>query len=53
MKFSELDKVFNCVFNEIPNIDNDTFFLYFSEELHELRSWIALIYDSSHTCSAC
>lgn len=52
MKFSEEDKVHSCVLNEIPNIANDTFF-YYSKELHEPWSWIALIYDSSHIYNAC
>ena len=53
MKFSEEDKVHNCVLNEIPDIANDTFFSYYSKELHEPWSWIALIYDSSHIYNAC
>lgn len=35
MKFSEEDKVHDCVLNEIPNIANDAFSLYYFKELHE------------------
>lgn len=53
MKFSEEVKVLNCARNEIPNIGNDTVFLYFSKELHEPWSWMALIYENGHIYSAC